>query len=131
MRTVFAKLAKSRDKNKEPGQLISVAEIDEGVIVSHHWRDNTGSEKDVTFLAVGSIEKLIHHTQSNYIILSYSTGGRATAKELREVIADCATLVKTLAIDYKKNVMADMKWTHQWSADENVNQELLFVLKKR
>ena len=83
------------------------------------------------FLAVGSIEKLIHNTQSNYIILSYSTGGRATAKELREVIADCATLVKTLAIDYKKNVMADMKWTHQWSADANANQELLFVLKKR
>ena len=49
LHAVFAKPARSRDKKKKkPGQLISVVEMDEGVIVSHHWRDNTSSKEDVT-----------------------------------------------------------------------------------
>lgn len=83
------------------------------------------------FIAVEAIERLIRQTRARRIILSYSSGGRATAKELNEVLTQSAKLVDMLEIDYRKNVMAGMKWTNQWikNSDEP-NREFLFLLEK-
>ncbi|MDR3183193.1 MAG: DNA adenine methylase [Planctomycetaceae bacterium] len=83
------------------------------------------------FLAVAAIDKLIQTVNAKYILLSYSSGGRATAEEIYETLHKNGNLLETVEIDYKKNVMADMKWTHEWTADAaKPNKELLFLLEK-
>jgi len=83
------------------------------------------------FIAVEAIEKLISVTKAPWIILSYSSGGRATAEKLNEVIKRNGKLLQILELDYKKNVMADMKWTNEWLRDaESPNREFLFLIEK-
>jgi len=83
------------------------------------------------FIAVIAIEQLIRLTKARWILLSYSSGGRATAEELSKVLSQCGNIVNIVAIDYKKNVMAHMKWTHEWTpAVESSNKEFLFLLEK-
>lgn len=81
------------------------------------------------FLAVEAIERLIRATAAEWIILSYSSGGRATAAELNEVLSENGEIVDVVELDYKRNVMADMKWTNDWLRDaEAPNREFLFLL---
>ena len=84
------------------------------------------------FAVVESIERLIRNTRARWIILSYSSGGRATARELQDVLNSCGTVREVQEIDYKKNVMAGMKWTKEWIKDsETPNREFLFLIEKR
>jgi adenine-specific DNA-methyltransferase len=84
------------------------------------------------FMVVEAIEKLVKETPANYLILSYSSGGRATAHELHEVLAGCGKIMEIEKIHYKKNVMAAMKWTRDWikEIDED-NFEYLFLMEKK
>ena len=86
---------------------------------------------DGHFIAVEAIAKLIRETQARWILLSYSSGGRATAQQLNEVMQDNGELLAVLELDYKKNVMAGMRWTHEWiNAAAKPNREFLFLLEK-
>ena len=83
------------------------------------------------FIAVEAINKLINSTQARWIILSYSSGGRATSAELDEILRNNGNLLEVVAIEYKKNVMAGMKWTHEWVREsDKPNREFLFLLEK-
>ena len=83
------------------------------------------------FIAVETIENLIETTRARWIILSYSSGGRATAEELNEVLRNYGTLMEVIQIDHKKNVMSGMTWTHEWIKEsEHPNREFLFLLEK-
>jgi adenine-specific DNA-methyltransferase len=83
------------------------------------------------FIVVEAIEKLIQSTRARYVILSYSSGGRATAQELQEVLEQSGRIRDTITIDHKKNVMAHMRWTNQWiRQSEQTNKEFLFLLEK-
>ena len=83
------------------------------------------------FIAVEAIAQLIQETQARWILLSYSSGGRATAQQLDEVMQNNGKLLATLELDYKRNVMAGMKWTDEWINDaEKPNREFLFLLEK-
>lgn len=83
------------------------------------------------FIALESLEKLIEATQARWIILSYSSGGRATAEELNEIIEANGRLLDFVELDYRKNVMASMKWTNEWLRDaEEPNREFLFLIEK-
>lgn len=83
------------------------------------------------FIALESIEKLIEATQARWIILSYSSGGRATAEELNDILQSNGRLIEVVEVDYKKNVMAGMKWTNEWLRDaEDPNREFLFLIEK-
>lgn len=87
---------------------------------------------DGRFVAVQAIEDLIKATQARWIILSYSTGGRATSNELNEVLRKNGDLLDTVELDYKKNVMAGMKWTNEWLRDaDKPNREFLFLIEKK
>jgi adenine-specific DNA-methyltransferase len=89
-------------------------------------------DKKGKFLAVEAIHKLIRQTQTKYIVLSYSSGGRATATELNEAMNDAGDLLEVIEVDYRKNVMAGMTWTNEWLRDaEEPNREFLFLLKRR
>ena len=87
---------------------------------------------DGKFIAVEAIRKLLGSTRSKYIILSYSSGGRATSDELNEAIESCGRLLEVVELGYKRNVMADMKWTDEWLRDAEVrNREFLFLIARR
>jgi adenine-specific DNA-methyltransferase len=84
------------------------------------------------FIVIEAIEKLIKHTPADYIILSYSSGGRATANELNEVLNGYGRIIEVERINYKKNVMATMKWTNDWAKEPNEeNFEYLFLMEKK
>jgi len=84
------------------------------------------------FIAVEAIEQLIRATQARWIVLSYSSGGRATADELNEVIRVNGKLLEVVELDHKKHVMAGMKWTNEWLREaEEPNREFLFLIEKK
>jgi adenine-specific DNA-methyltransferase len=90
-------------------------------------RDGSGR-----FMAVEAIERLIRRVRAKFIILSYSSGGRATAEELNEVIRANGRLLDVIELDYKKNVMAGMCWTNEWLRDAELpNREFLFLIEKQ
>lgn len=83
------------------------------------------------FVATQAIEKLLAETNAKYIILSYSSGGRATAENLFEILENAGKIIDFVKIDYKQNVMASMRWTNDWTREaEKKNQEFLFLVKK-
>ncbi len=84
------------------------------------------------FMAVEAIERLIKSANARWILLSYSSGGRATARELNDAISECGTILDFIEVDYKKNVMAEMKWTNEWIRDsEQSHREFLFLIEKK
>jgi adenine-specific DNA-methyltransferase len=84
------------------------------------------------FIVIEAIEKLIKQTPANYIILSYSSGGRATANELNDVLNSYGKLIEVKKINYKKNVMSTMKWTNDWTKEiDEDNFEYLFLMEKK
>ncbi len=98
------------------------------VSVFEEFRRNPATGR---FIAVEAIERLIKNTQARWIILSYSSGGRATADELNEVLQQNGSVVEVVELDYKRNVMAEMKWTNDWIREaDGPNREFLFLLKK-
>ena len=87
-------------------------------------------DKNGNFIAMNAIKEMIQKTKAKYIMLSYSSGGRATMEQLSDIMNSCGTLIKTISINHKKNVMANMCWTNDWSVKDDSNQEYIFILKK-
>jgi adenine-specific DNA-methyltransferase len=84
------------------------------------------------FVVIEAIERLLHFTRARWIILSYSSGGRATADELNQVLTNNGKLLEVVEVDYKKNVMAEMKWTNEWVGDsDKPHREFLFLIEKK
>ena len=112
---IFGK-AKRREDTRD---LISTSAFED------YKKDENGKHK-----ALNELEKLIQEIKTKYILLSYSSGGIITKDELKDILQKNGTLIHSQEIDYKKNVMANMKWTNEWSAKSSSNQEYLFLLKK-
>ena len=87
--------------------------------------------EDGNYIAMEAIRRMIRETNARYILLSYSSGGRATKEELQDIINECGKLEKVAEIDYQKNIMASMKWTNEWLNADNGNKEYLFLMSKR
>jgi adenine-specific DNA-methyltransferase len=87
--------------------------------------------EDGRLLVVEAIERLLKLTKAKHIILSYSSGGRATAAELNDVIRGSGKLLEVVELDYRRNVMGGMRWTHEWVREaEQPNREFLFLIQK-
>ncbi len=83
------------------------------------------------FLAVEAIQRLLRETDARWILLSYSSGGRATANELLEAVQSVGKLRDLRKIDYQQHVMANMKWTNEWLRERPApNQEFLILIEK-
>lgn len=92
------------------------------------WQQNEQGES----IANKALQKLLKNTQATYILLSYNSTGRIDLKTLREIIAEQGKLIKQKVIDYQQNIMATMRWTHQWSRNHKKrHQEYLFLIKKK
>ncbi|KFI48058.1 DNA adenine methylase [Bifidobacterium biavatii] len=86
---------------------------------------------DGRYIAVDAIERLIRSVRARWVLLSYSSGGRATADELVDVLSANGRIVTVREIDYKRNVMADMRWTDEWARSlDEPNREFIFVVDK-
>ncbi len=82
------------------------------------------------FIAMEAIRTLIQKTKTKYVLLSYSSGGRATKKELETILNETGKVLKIIEIDYKKNIMASMTWTNEWSNSNDTHKEYLFLMEK-
>ncbi|HBJ33607.1 MAG TPA: DNA methyltransferase [Planctomycetaceae bacterium] len=83
------------------------------------------------FIAMEALERLIASTKSRFILLSYSSGGRATAEELMTTLESRGRVARVIEVDYKQNIMASMRWTHDWVRDaEKAHREFLFLLEQ-
>jgi adenine-specific DNA-methyltransferase len=86
---------------------------------------------DGKFIAVEAIERLLQETRATYLILSYSSGGRATAEELHQAITNAGELIEVVEVDHQRNVMSAMRWTNEWVRDAaEKNREFLFLIRK-
>ena len=87
--------------------------------------------KEGRFIALEALEKLIKESNSPYILLSYSNGGRATKEEISEIIDRQCKSTKLFSLNTRRNIMSQMRWTSNWTREkEPVHQEFLFQLKK-
>jgi adenine-specific DNA-methyltransferase len=101
-------------------------DLQAGSVFEEFRRDGDGE-----FLAVRAISRLLSRTRAKYVILSYSSGGRATREALERVLAGNGEIVDALEIDLRRNVMASMHWTGAWRSDRtDANSEYLFLLRK-
>jgi len=82
------------------------------------------------FIAIEAIKKMIQSTQARYVLLSYSSGGRATKEELEKIFEETGKILKVIKIDYKKNIMATMRWTNEWVNSDDQHEEYLFIMEK-
>ena len=87
--------------------------------------------EDGTFIAMQAIKKMINETNAKYILLSYGSGGRATKEELNDILHTNGKLLSAQEIDYKKNVMSNMRWTDDWINSDGKYKEYLFLLEKQ
>lgn len=86
---------------------------------------------DGNFMAMEAIRTLIQKTKAKYVLLSYSSGGRATKKELETILSETGKVLKIIEIDYKKNIMVSMSWTNEWSNSNSSHKEYLFLMEKK
>ncbi len=96
-----------------------------GSVFEEFRKDASGS-----FIAMEALRRLIQETNSRYILLSYSSGGRATKQELQDIINESGNLLKAIEINHKKNVMANMRWTNEWINSDGEHHEYLFLMEK-
>lgn len=94
--------------------------------IFEEFRKNDGGK----FIAMQAIKRLIEETNSRYILLSYSSGGRATRAELMDIINSNGKLKEAYDIDYKHNVMGGMRWTNEWINSDKKHKEYLFLMEK-
>ena len=87
-------------------------------------------DENGNFIAMQAIRKLISETNSRYILLSYSSGGRATKEELFDILNTGGKLINAIEINYKKNVMGQMRWTNEWINSDGKYLEYLFLMEK-
>lgn len=86
--------------------------------------------KSGDFLAMEALRKLINETNSHYLLLSYSSGGRATKQQLMDIISDSGKLLEVKLINHKKNVMSNMRSTNDWINSDGKHNEFLFLMEK-
>jgi len=79
---------------------------------------------------MNALRRLIEETNTRYLLLSYSSGGRATKQQLVDIISGNGKLLEVKLIDYKKNVMSNMQTTKEWIKSDEKHHEYLFLMEK-
>jgi adenine-specific DNA-methyltransferase len=82
------------------------------------------------YIALDALRKLIEQTNAHYIMLSYSSGGKATKEELHDILSSSGKLLQVMEIDYRKNIMSQMRWTNEWINSDGKYREYLFLMEK-
>jgi adenine-specific DNA-methyltransferase len=96
-----------------------------GSVFEEFRKNETGD-----FLAMEALRRLVSETKTRYLLLSYSSGGRATKQQLLDIISDSGKLLEIKLIDHKKNVMSNMRSTSEWINSDGKHNEYLFLMQK-
>lgn len=112
---IFGKAMRREDSRDSAG----------GSVFEDYHSDSQGNP-----VALEALKRLLNETNARYILLSYSSGGRATKDQLHELISGAGKLISAVDVDHKKNVMSSMRWTNQWSGDDQRHHEYLFLMQK-
>ena len=96
-----------------------------GSVFEEFRKNETGD-----FLAMEALRSLVYETKTRYLLLSYSSGGRATKQQLLDIISDSGKLLEIKLIDHKKNVMSNMRSTSEWINTDGKHNEYLFLMEK-
>jgi len=113
--TLFGKASRREDTRDEYS----------GSVFEEFRKNDTGD-----FLAMEALRRLIKETKTHYLLLSYSSGGRATKQQLLDIISDSGKLLEVRSIDYRKNVMSNMRSTNEWINSDGEHNEYLFLMEK-
>jgi len=113
--TLFGKASRREDTRDEYS----------GSVFEEFRKNDTGD-----FLAMEALRRLIKETKTHYLLLSYSSGGRATKQQLLDIISESGKLLEIKSIDYKKNVMSKMRSTSEWVNGGEAHNEYLFLMEK-
>ena len=107
--------------------------LDSKDAVSNNIFEEFRRDQNGDFLAIKAVKELILQTQAKYILLSYNSGNPLANEQLWSFLNSnpAYKLVKTLEIDYRKNVMSKMTSTQKWLPSETKYVEFLFLLQKR
>lgn len=81
-------------------------------------------------VAMEALDRLIALTPARYVVLSYSSSGRASLAQLLDILHAHGRLRQTLSLDHAHHVMARMQWTRQWLNADEAHKEYLFLLEK-
>lgn len=81
--------------------------------------------------AVEAINNLIEQTPNEIIIFSYSSGGRATKKQLLEIFRSQSKKMVIKEIEHSHNVMKHMSSTGEFLRDQNNHKEFLIKLIRK
>ena len=83
------------------------------------------------FVAVNALDDLLAKLTAPHVILSYSSGGRATAEALREVLHRHGRIAAVWQLPHRRHVMSQMRWTDAWVRDDEApHTEYLFWLTR-
>ena len=118
------------DKPKLFGAASRREDTRDGISISpfEEFRKNEAGQ----YIALSAIDDMLHRVNAKYIVLSYSSGGRATATELNEAMKRYGEIINTIIIDYRKHIMASMSWTNEWIVESSEpHKEFIFVLAKK
>lgn len=75
------------------------------------------------------IETLVDNLNTKYFMFSYNNKSRVDISDL-DIIFSKYTILNKEVIEYKENVMKNMKWENKWQFDNNTNYEFLYFVKK-
>lgn len=82
------------------------------------------------FISIKAIVELVSRTNAKNIFLSYYNQSPEILKNLLDKLGNIATIKAIKSFNHKKNVMAFMKTTCNWTPDEDIkNQELIISLE--
>lgn len=99
--------------------------INGGSVFEEFRREQSGR-----YMVMEALERLITQTKARYLLISYSSEGRASREELMEIVNSNGRLVSVVEIDYKRNVMSRMSWTKEWINSQGRYVEYLILLEK-
>lgn len=85
---------------------------------------------DGQYVAMEAIRRMVEKANARYIMLSYSSGGRATKQDLYDILRSNGRLLQVQEIDHRRNVMSQMRWTNEWVNSDDKYKEYLFLLEK-
>ena len=94
------------------------------------WEDFRKTENG-SYPAEQELRNLIEATSARYVLLSYSSGGRASFESITDILENVGTIKQIVSVDIASNVMSAMRTTKEWSPDmEQPNIEWLFLTEK-
>ena len=82
------------------------------------------------YIALQAVDQMVAAVNAHYVLLSYSSSGRAAQKDLIDILNSYGKVLAVREIDCRKNIMATFTWTNKWTSEDGEHKEYLFLMEK-